>query len=102
MSNWATRDLPTPCAFIQWKGTAVCMDCYCTCGESFHIDADFAYAVQCRHCGKRFEMSAMIEMREMPSDEKWDGCPPMIEVVEFENEWSTCSHSEPVEEKENQ
>jgi hypothetical protein len=97
VSDWATRDLDRPSAFIQWKGTDVCMDCFCSCGKRFHIDHDFAYAVQCRHCGKRFEMSAMIEMREIPSDEDWKGCPVLIEVVQHEDERSCSSHTEPVE-----
>ena len=74
MSNWATRELPKPSALIQWKGTNVCMDCHCLCGESFHLDEEFAYAVTCPHCFRRYEMSAMIEMREMQTDEVWDGC----------------------------
>ena len=74
MSNWATRELPNPSAFILWKGTNVCMDCHCLCGESFHLDEEFAYAVTCPHCFRRYEMSAMIEMREMQTDEVWDGC----------------------------
>ncbi|HKX84592.1 MAG TPA: hypothetical protein VJL58_10270 [Pyrinomonadaceae bacterium] len=74
MSDWSTRDLPRPCAFIQWKGTEVCADYYCPCGEQFHVDAEFAYAVQCPHCERRFEVSSMIELREMPPDEVWDGC----------------------------
>lgn len=78
--NWATRKIPFPSAFIQWKGTDVCMDCFCVCGDSFHIDAEFAYAVQCPHCARRYEMSAMIEMREMVVDEVWNGC----DIVEGE------------------
>jgi hypothetical protein len=74
MKDWAVRDLPKPSAFIQWKGTDVCMDCYCLCGKSFHIDAGFAYAVTCPHCNRRYEMSAVIEMREIYDDEVWDGC----------------------------
>lgn len=77
--NWACRDLPLPCAFIQWKGTDVCMDCYCVCGEQIHIDADFAYAVKCHHCNRVYEMSAMVEMREILEGEKWDGCEPKVE-----------------------
>jgi len=73
MNNWATRDLPRPNAFIQWKGTDVCMDCYCLCGDQFHIDADFAYAVKCPHCSRVYEMSAMIEMRQI-KEEDWEGC----------------------------
>lgn len=76
MSEWATRDLERPHAFIQWKGTIVCMDCYCVCGEQFHIDADFAYAVKCENCGRTYEMSAMIEMRELKDGEQWEGCEP--------------------------
>jgi hypothetical protein len=76
VNNWSTRDMPRPCAFIQWKGTDVCMDVYCLCGQQFHIDATFTYAVQCR-CGKRYEMSSMIEMREIPEGEIWKGCPPV-------------------------
>ena len=97
MSDWAVRDLPEPHAFIQWKGTDVCMDCYCVCGEQFHIDAGFAYAVQCRHCGKRFEMSAMIEMREIPADEKWNGCPVLVESVDFEEGVFVASSTRSVE-----
>ena len=64
MSKWATRDLASPCAFIQWKGTRVCMDFYCPCGASDHFDTDFAYFVRCSVCGKVYEMSAMVEARE--------------------------------------
>ena len=75
MSNWSIRKWPSPsAAFIQWKGTQVCMDCCCTCGHSFHVDDDFTYAVQCPKCERRFEMSSVIEMREMPVEEMWDGC----------------------------
>jgi hypothetical protein len=73
MTDWAIRTLPNPHAFIQWKGTDVCMDCYCICGESFHVDDDFTYAVQCPYCERRYEMSAVIEMREMHADETWNG-----------------------------
>jgi hypothetical protein len=74
MSDWATRNLPNPCAFIQWKGTDVCADYYCVCGIFFHVDAEFAYAVQCPTCKRRYEVSAMIELREMAADEVWGGC----------------------------
>lgn len=73
-NNWATRELPAPSAFIQWKGTDVCMDCFCLCGRGFHVDAEFSYAVKCPHCARIYEMSAMIEMREVSADEAWEGC----------------------------
>ena len=74
MSDWAIRNLPRPSAYIQWKGTQVCADYYCVCGGRFHVDADFAYAVQCPHCQRRYEVSSVIELREMPAGEVWDGC----------------------------
>lgn len=74
MSNWAIRELPRPNAFIQWKGTDVCADYYCVCGDQFHFDGEFAYAIQCPHCHHRYEVSAMIELREMTADEEWNGC----------------------------
>jgi hypothetical protein len=83
MSEWANRELDRPSAFIQWKGTNVCMDCYCVCGDQFHIDADFAYAVVCPHCHRIFEMSAMIEMREIAKGEGWKGCKPVKAIREF-------------------
>lgn len=79
VSKWATRDISRPSAFIQWKGTDVCMDCWCICGENLHIHGDFAYAVKCHHCGRIFEMSAVVEMRELKDGESWDGCEPRTE-----------------------
>ena len=73
MSAWATRELARPNAFLQWKGTRVCADYYCVCGGQFHIDDDFAYAVRCPHCKRCFEVSSVIELREMP-ESSWEGC----------------------------
>ncbi len=39
-----------PHGWIQWKGTEVCMDVHCACGELTHVDAEFAYNVQCPVC----------------------------------------------------
>lgn len=69
MSDWAIRDLPRPCAFIQWKGTEVCADYWCLCGNSFHLDAEFAYAVECPYCNRKYEVSSMIELREFRPEE---------------------------------
>ena len=47
-------------ARIQWKGTEVCMDCYCTCGDPFHIDGFFAMHVQCPHCKVCWRVSSEV------------------------------------------
>ena len=51
-----------PFAFIQWKGTTVCMDLNCTCGEASHLDADFAYLVRCGCCGKVWRMPSYVTL----------------------------------------
>lgn len=45
-----------PRAFIQWKGTSVCLDFYCDCGTQGHFDGDFAYQLRCPACGTVWEM----------------------------------------------
>lgn len=49
------NDVKRTHAFIQWKGTDVCMDFHCDCGAWHHIDAYFVYVVQCT-CGQLWEM----------------------------------------------
>lgn len=45
----ADEDSPAH-AFIQWKGTDVCFDFYCDCGEQGHFDGYFAYQFRCGSC----------------------------------------------------
>lgn len=52
----------SPHAWIQWKGTYVCMDVYCNCGKHFHIDDEFAYYVQCPYCKDTFSCNPHIEL----------------------------------------
>ena len=56
-----------PYGWIQWKGTNVCMDVYCKCGEHLHVDADFCYAVKCVKCKQIYELSCYIEMNPVDS-----------------------------------
>lgn len=55
-----------PHAFIQWKGTDVCMDFYCPCDEEGggHFDGMFAYVVECPRCHRRWEMAWYVLARE--------------------------------------
>lgn len=54
-----------PHGWIQWKGTNVCMDVHCECGETSHLDAEFAYHVQCPHCGRVYFCNGHIELIEI-------------------------------------
>ena len=54
-----------PHGWIQWKGTGVCMDVHCKCGKHSHVDAEFAYSVQCPHCGTIYKCNGHIELIEL-------------------------------------
>ncbi len=57
-----------PHGWIQWKGTTVCMDFFCSCGESNHIDSGFAYHVKCNKCGKVYFCNGHIELIELEEE----------------------------------
>ena len=54
-----------PHGWIQWKGTKVCMDCYCECGAQFHIDAAFAYHVKCLECNTVYEVGGHVKFYKL-------------------------------------
>ena len=64
---WNMQDMKEglPHGWIQWKGTAVCMDIHCKCGQHSHIDAEFAYHVKCPACGTVYLCNGHIELIEM-------------------------------------
>lgn len=66
-----------PHGWIQWKGTDVCMDIYCACGHHSHIDAEFAYHVECPKCHKVYMCNGHIELIELKT--KPDQCVVMDE-----------------------
>ena len=49
-------------AWIQWKGTSVCMDVHCRCGADGHVDAEFAYFYRCRACGVTFAVGQNVRL----------------------------------------
>jgi hypothetical protein len=49
-------------AWIQWKGTDVCMDVHCRCGAHGHIDTWFAYFYKCLACGQVFAVGATVRL----------------------------------------
>lgn len=55
-------------AFIQWKGTDVCMDFTCDCGAEGHFDGAFAYVVKCPGCGQEWEMPMILFPRKSQRD----------------------------------
>ena len=54
----------TPHVWIQWKGTDVCADIHCSCGELSHFDGDFMYFIRCPYCQKVWEVGTHIRLYE--------------------------------------
>lgn len=55
--------------WVQWKGTDVCADIHCLCGVMSHIDAEFAYYVQCPSCRRIYFLNGHIELVELTHEE---------------------------------
>ncbi len=77
-------DTDAPGAFVQWKGTDVCMDFYCDCGAHGHFDGFFAYTVKCQHCGTTWEMPVHLFPRKAcgATDAYWRDNPQLLEPDE--------------------
>ena len=60
-----------PHAWIQWRGTNVCMDVHCSCGEHGHVDADFAYFYRCS-CGKLWAVGRSLHLHALTLAEQSD------------------------------
>ena len=55
-------ECPAPHGWVQWKGTDVCCDIHCECGEHTHFDGMFMYYVKCPHCGQVYECGGHIKL----------------------------------------
>jgi hypothetical protein len=62
---------PLPSAYIQWKGTDVCCDITCVCGEVFHFDGYFMSSIRCPSCCVILESPAHITMRVTNDTDKY-------------------------------
>lgn len=73
-----------PHAFIQWKGTDVCIDFRCECGAHCHFDGYFAYTVKCPHCETVWEMPQHLFPRKADdtTSEYWRLNPQVMEPDE--------------------
>lgn len=58
-----------PHGWIQFKGTDICLDVHCKCGELTHIDGTFIYFLKCGACGATYELNGHIELVERVESE---------------------------------
>lgn len=68
--------------FIQWKGTDVCLDFHCPCGESGHYDGGFAYFIHCPSCGAVYEMGTQVIAKKTTDARPGEPSVQTIEVDE--------------------
>jgi len=61
-----------PHAWLQWKGTDVCVDLHCECGAHLHYDGAFLYYWRCPHCKRIWEMGTHISIYEVPADKQME------------------------------
>jgi|GEM_PF-7068989 len=62
-----------PHAWLQWKGSRVCMDLCCFCGVHSHVDAEFfCYRVKCPACGRVYECNGHVELIELLSNKGYE------------------------------
>lgn len=60
-------------AWIQWKGTDVCMDIHCPCGALLHLDGDFAYSIECGRCHQKYVCDPHIRLHPIAeAQEFWE------------------------------
>ncbi len=55
-------------AWIQWKGTNVCMDVHCRCGAHGHVDDEFTYFYRCAACKETFVVGAVVRLYPIAKD----------------------------------
>ena len=61
--------LGKPHGWIQWKGTDVCIDLHCSCGDQLHYDGEFLYYWRCPSCLKVWEMGTHVSVYEVQGQE---------------------------------
>ena len=57
---------------IQWKGTDVCLDFHCECGNSFHVDGYFAYSLRCINCEKIWKLGSEVSVTELTDRDDYE------------------------------
>lgn len=51
-----------PSLWIQWSGSNVCVDFYCSCGAMPHIDAKFRDYLRCIECNAFYYVNPHVEI----------------------------------------
>lgn len=74
-----------PSAFLQWKGTDVCLDFHCECGWGGHFDGFFAYVIRCGGCERLWQMPTTVPLRP----DRRDGESCIVDPISHEELWGS-------------
>ncbi len=90
-ADWKTKLLKLdshaePRGWIQWKGTDVCMDVHCSCGELTHLDGYFACFIQCPACQQVFSVGQNVTLYPLTVDQWKQLDPNQIKHPETEDQ----------------
>jgi len=55
--------------WIQWKGTNVCIDLHCVCGNDSHFDGEFFYFYKCPKCGAKYAVGQNVKLIPLTQDQ---------------------------------
>lgn len=65
------KELQTgPHAWIQYKGTSICVDIRCSCGSLSHYDGEFCYAVQCPGCKAVWALEQTVRLVPLTTEDQ--------------------------------
>ena len=56
--------------WIQWKGTAVCIDLHCKCGQHDHLDVEFLYYYRCSKCKTVYAVGQTVKLIPLTEDQE--------------------------------
>lgn len=88
------RYVDGPNGWIQWKGTNVCIDLRCACGELHHFDGEFAYKLL-MPCGRMYVLGTQIPLflLENPTEEdlRWAKTYGLVVGEDEEDDANTLS-----------
>lgn len=62
-------EIDDPRGWIQWKGTDVCIDLHCVCGNHDHFDGEFFYYYECSACHRKYLVGENVKLHELTKDE---------------------------------
>ena len=79
-----------PHGWIQWKGTDVCMDVYCSCGHHGHFDGEFFYYYECPECHTKYAVGQIVKLIPLTPEQVAYVTPDGFKTTEIDDDDEDC------------